>query len=73
LLRSVHTLKSSGAAVGALALSRLAAHHEQQLRSKAPPGAGLPAALRAEYARFEQALAAHRRSQARQEVAAALP
>jgi two-component system, sensor histidine kinase and response regulator len=72
MLRGMHTLKSSSAAVGALALSGLAAHQEQRLRTQEGLSDDALAALRAECDRFEQAVADHRWSHARQAVAAAL-
>ena len=60
LLRTLHTLKSSSAQVGALAMAEEARRQETALRSGMPQQADWSALLRAEYARFEEALARHR-------------
>jgi HPt (histidine-containing phosphotransfer) domain-containing protein len=62
LLRCVHTLKSSSASVGALALADMAERHEALLRGGATPNADGPARLRSEYARFEAAFERRRHS-----------
>jgi two-component system, sensor histidine kinase and response regulator len=55
LLRCVHTMKSSSAAVGALALAELAERYERRLRSGQAPQPDWPVELRSQYARFERA------------------
>ena len=62
LLRLVHTLKSSSASVGAMALAMVSEQHETLLRSGKPPTPDWRAAMRQEFARFESALARHRQS-----------
>jgi HPt (histidine-containing phosphotransfer) domain-containing protein len=54
--RQVHTLKSSAAQVGAMALSAEAQWQEAQIRSGQPAQAGWPERLRQEFERFQQAL-----------------
>ncbi len=60
LLRTVHTLKSSAAQVGAIALSAEAARQETALRQGHTLDPGDAGRLRAEHAAFEQAVARHR-------------
>ena len=60
LLRVVHTLKSSSASVGALALAMLSEQHETLLRAGKSPTPDWLAAMRHEFARFESALTRHR-------------
>jgi signal transduction histidine kinase/HPt (histidine-containing phosphotransfer) domain-containing protein/AmiR/NasT family two-component response regulator len=60
LLRSVHTLKSTAAQIGASALATEAARQEQLLRCGAPFPADGPVLLRRAFGRFELALAQHR-------------
>ncbi|MDO9314462.1 MAG: response regulator [Burkholderiaceae bacterium] len=62
VLRIVHTLKSSSASVGALALAAVAEQHESLLRAGNAPTPEWRAAMRVEYRRFEAALQHHRRS-----------
>jgi HPt (histidine-containing phosphotransfer) domain-containing protein len=57
LLRTVHTLKSSSASVGAMALSEQAREMENRLRAGAEPEPDWPAVLREHYAQFESAVA----------------
>jgi len=64
LLRFVHTLKSSSASVGALALSKVAEQHESLLRAGKAPSADWLAATKAEYVRFVDALGQHREESA---------
>jgi two-component system sensor histidine kinase/response regulator len=67
LLRQVHTLKSSSATVGALALSALAEAQEDRLRAGAPADAGMAQGLRAAFRQLEQVLGEQRRFQLPQE------
>jgi CheY-like chemotaxis protein len=60
LLRVVHTLKSSSASVGALALAMVSEQHETLLRAGKSPTPDWLAAMRHEFNRFESALARHR-------------
>ena len=60
LMRRVHSLKSSSAQVGALALAEEARRQEHLLRAGAPAGPDWPARLRAQYGRFVDALTRHR-------------
>jgi len=60
LLRTVHTLKSSAAQVGAMALSAEAARQETALRQGHTPGPGDAGRLREAQAAFEHAVARHR-------------
>ena len=60
LLRTVHTLKSSAAQVGAMALSAEAARQETALRQGHAPDPGDAGRLREAQAAFEQAVARHR-------------
>jgi HPt (histidine-containing phosphotransfer) domain-containing protein len=60
LLLRVHTLKSSCAAVGAMALAEAAARQEDLLRSGQLPAAESPRRLREEYTQFERAVQRHR-------------
>ena len=60
LERSVHTLKSSAAQVGAMALSAQAERQELLLRAGAPAQANWPALLRQAFDEFELALGRHR-------------
>ena len=62
LTRSVHTLKSSAAQVGAMALSVEAGRQEQLLRAGAPAQANWPALLRQAFDGFELALGRHRQA-----------
>ena len=62
LARSVHTLKSSAAQVGAMALSAEAARQELLLRAGAPAQANWPALLRQAFDGFELALGRHRQA-----------
>jgi CheY-like chemotaxis protein len=62
MLRSAHTLKSSSATVGAMALSNQARELEELMRGGSNPMAGWPELLRNEYVRFEVAFAQHRGS-----------
>jgi HPt (histidine-containing phosphotransfer) domain-containing protein len=62
LLRLVHTLKSSSASVGAMALAMLSEQHETLLRAGNSPTPEWLVAIRQEFARFESALARHRQS-----------
>ena len=62
LLRSIHSLKSSSASVGALALAADAGRQEAHVRSGGAALAEWPGVLRAQYARFELARAGHRTS-----------
>jgi CheY-like chemotaxis protein/HPt (histidine-containing phosphotransfer) domain-containing protein len=55
LQRAVHTLKSSSASVGALALAELAGRHELLLRHGEAPQASWHDDLCSQYARFERA------------------
>ena len=56
LVRAVHTLKSSSAAVGAMALSAMARQAEERMRAGEPAPADLHAGLAAEFARFRDAV-----------------
>lgn len=56
LLRQVHTLKSSSATVGALALAALAESQERHLRSGAAADPGLAQRLRVAFRQLEQVL-----------------
>ncbi|MDT7833836.1 EAL domain-containing protein [Aquabacterium sp. OR-4] len=60
LQRLVHTLKSSGASVGALALAVLAGEAEEALRRGTPVAADLPAQLGAAWQQLQPELARHR-------------
>ncbi|MBO3707073.1 MAG: response regulator [Candidatus Accumulibacter sp.] len=60
LQRAAHTLKSSSATVGALALSEQAKQLEMLLRAGREPAGDWPAVLRAAHAQFAEALAQHR-------------
>ncbi|MEF8709045.1 MAG: response regulator [Candidatus Accumulibacter propinquus] len=60
LQRAAHTLKSSSATIGALALSEQAKRLELLLRAGQPTTADWPDMLRRAYADFEQALTRHR-------------
>jgi CheY-like chemotaxis protein len=60
LLRTVHSLKSSSAQVGALALAEVARRQEAALRAGMPAQPHWAADLAAAYAAFGAALAAHR-------------
>ncbi len=60
LQRSAHTLKSSSATVGAMALSEKARDLEMRLRSGELPATDWPQALRGAYDEFASALARHR-------------
>jgi HPt (histidine-containing phosphotransfer) domain-containing protein len=60
LQRAAHTLKSSSATVGALALSEQAKQLEMLLRAGREPAGDWPAVLRRSYDDFTQALARHR-------------
>ena len=62
LARSVHTLKSSAAQVGAMALSAEAERQELLLRAGAPAQANWPALLRQAFDGFELALGRHRQT-----------
>ena len=62
LARSVHTLKSSAAQVGAMALSAEAERQELLLRAGAPAQANWPALLRQAFDGFELALGRHRQA-----------
>jgi signal transduction histidine kinase/DNA-binding response OmpR family regulator/HPt (histidine-containing phosphotransfer) domain-containing protein len=64
LLRAVHTLKSSSASVGAMALATVAEQQESLLRAGKAPTAYWLAATRAEFGRFEVALQRHRQTSA---------
>ncbi len=56
LLRLVHTLKSTSAAVGALELAELAAAHEARLRQGGEPPMALPQQLHEALRRLQQAV-----------------
>ena len=58
--RAAHTLKSSAATVGALALAEQARQIEMHLRSGEAPADDWPAVLHTAYDSFRQALASHR-------------
>ncbi|KFB77090.1 Hpt domain-containing protein [Candidatus Accumulibacter cognatus] len=60
LQRSAHTLKSSSATVGAMALSEKARDLEMRLRAGELPGTDWPQALRGAYDDFASALTRHR-------------
>ncbi len=60
LQRSVHTLKSASASVGALAVAELAARAEQSLRSGEAPAADLAERMQAEIERLAAAMDAMR-------------
>ncbi len=60
LQRSAHTLKSSSATVGALALSEQAKQLEALLRAGSQPSSDWPVVLHETYAQFAAALARHR-------------
>ena len=60
LQRAAHTLKSSSATVGALALAEQSKQLEMLLRSGKQPADDWPAVLRAAYDQFAEALARHR-------------
>ncbi|HMW62736.1 MAG TPA: response regulator [Accumulibacter sp.] len=60
LQRSAHTLKSSSATVGALALSEKAKQLEALLRAGQQPSSEWPSLLQETYAQFAAALARHR-------------
>jgi len=60
LLRQVHTLKSSSATVGALALAALAESQEARLRAGVPADPGLAQRLRAAFRQLEQVLGEQR-------------
>ena len=62
LTLSVHTLKSSAAQVGAMALSAEAERQELLLRAGAPAQANWPALLRQAFDGFELALGRHRQA-----------
>jgi len=64
LLRLVHTLKSSSASVGAMALAMVSEHHETLLRAGKSPTPDWWAATRQEFTRFESALNRHREAEA---------
>ena len=66
LMRCVHSLKSSGAQVGALALSAQAGLQETMLRTGRPIQAEWPARLRHEMAQFDLALAQHRATESKE-------
>ncbi len=57
LIRAVHTLKSSSASLGAVALASLARAYEEELRGGGPATGEMGERLAAEYDRFESALA----------------
>ncbi|MCM8638234.1 ATP-binding protein [Accumulibacter sp.] len=60
LQRAAHTLKSSSATVGALALAEQARQLEMLLRAGSEPAGDWPAVLRAAHQQFAEALAQHR-------------
>jgi CheY-like chemotaxis protein len=60
LQRAAHTLKSSSATVGALALAEQAQQLEMLLRAGREPAGDWPAVLRAAHGQFAEALAQHR-------------
>ncbi|MBK7673870.1 MAG: Hpt domain-containing protein [Candidatus Accumulibacter sp.] len=60
LQRAAHTLKSSSATVGALALAEQAHQLEMLLRAGGQPAGDWPAVLRAAHVQFAEALAQHR-------------
>ena len=60
LQRAAHTLKSSSATVGALALSEQARQLEMLLRAGGEPAGNWPGVLRAAHDQFAEALARHR-------------
>ncbi|MCM8638235.1 ATP-binding protein [Accumulibacter sp.] len=60
LQRAAHTLKSSSATVGALALAEQARQLEMLLRAGGEPAGDWPALLRAAHEQFAEALAQHR-------------
>ena len=64
LQRSAHTLKSSSATVGALALSEKAKQLEALLRAGQQPSSEWPSLLQETYAQFAAALARHRETAA---------
>lgn len=64
LLRVVHTLKSSSASVGAMALAMVSEQHETLLRAGNSPTPDWLAAMRHEFSRFESALHRHREAEA---------
>ena len=66
LMRSVHSLKSSAAQVGALALSAQAGLQETMLRTGRPIQAEWPTQLRHAFAQFELALAQRRTPESQQ-------
>ena len=71
LQRAAHTLKSSSATVGALALAEQSKQLEMLLRSGKQPADDWPAVLRAAYDQFAEALARHRAAPAAAEENAA--
>ena len=70
LQRAAHTLKSSSATIGALALSEHASQLEMLLRAGSTPAADWPARIRCAYDEFAVALARHRAATATRKAAA---
>ena len=69
--RAAHTLKSSGATVGALALSEQARQLETLLRAGNEPATDWPLVLRRSFDEFAEALARHRAAAAEKKSGAA--